>query len=570
MDTGGIGPTPSRGVFPLQSPDDGTALLTPRRLQQWTIGFLLLGVLARCVRYFLRFPLWEDECFLCANFIDRGYRGMLAPLHYHQVAPILFLWLELTVVKLFGYTEMTLRLVPFLAGIGSLVLFYRLARVSLTGVPRLFAVALFSITYGMIRYSAEAKPYGIDLFVSLVLVNLMVNWLRRPESNRWLWVLVASIPVALGLSYGAVMLGGGLSVTMAWFIWRQRRWQCVVPWLTFSVALLGTFLAVYFLCIRVQAAHELGKMRDFWGEHFPPLISLREFAWWLLYVHTGDILAYPGGGTPFQSSAATVCWLAGLAALARRRFGTMLVLCLAPQGVTFVAALLKRYPYGGHIRLSLYLAPFMCMVIGYGAAALLAWLARRGRNATAVATGFLAVLVVVGAVCILRDLAGPYKNVSDQRARGFAQWFWFSESQKSEVACLTSDLGVILSPDQFSELNFSAQYLCNQRIYSPRHAARRPVAWDQVSAGHPLVCVFFRSALMRFDDAKYQAWLHDMLRKYDLVGRDSLPSLRSTKSGVVCDFDSIEVFRFVPRASPRPGSTFLSQGPGPKPAAQAP
>ena len=51
------------------------------------------------------------------------------------------------------------------------------------------------------------------------------------------------------------------------------------------------------------------------------------------------------------------------------------VLCLAPQALTFVLALMKRYPYGGAVRLNLYLAPYMCLTIGYGAAALLAWLA---------------------------------------------------------------------------------------------------------------------------------------------------------------------------------------------------
>ena len=186
METADVASLTPRPLFPLPEPAAGHDLFSPRRLRQWTFGFLLLGVLARCVRYFLRFPLWEDECFLCANFIDRDYRGMLDPLHYHQVAPILFLWLELTVVKLFGYTEMTLRLIPFLAGIASLALFYRLACVCLTGVPRLLAVALFSVTYGTIRYSAEAKPYGIDLFVSLVLVNFFINWLRAPARKRGL------------------------------------------------------------------------------------------------------------------------------------------------------------------------------------------------------------------------------------------------------------------------------------------------------------------------------------------------------------------------------------------------
>jgi hypothetical protein len=556
METADVTPSPPATLFPLRGPAFVDFLLTPRRVSQLTLAFLLLGLLARCVRYFLRFPLWEDECFLCANFLDRDYGGMLQPLHFHQVSPILFLWLQLTVIKLLGYTEMTLRLVPFVAGIGSMLLFYRLARVCLTGVPRLLAVALFSVTYGMIRYSAEAKPYGIDLFVSLVLVNFLVNWLLRAESNRWLWALAACIPVAVGLSYGAVMLGGGLCLTMAWLIWRQRRWGSVAPWLTFSLALLGSFLALYFLCIRVQAAVELGAMRDFWDEHFPPLNSFRSFAWWLLYVHAGDILAYPGGGTPFQSSAATVCWIAGLVALARRRGGTFVVLCLAPQAVTFAAALMRRYPYGGHIRLNLYLAPFMCMVIGYGAAVLVSFFAKR--QAAQALSAFLVVLAGVATVCIGRDLAGPYKNVSDLRARGFAQWFWFNMSQESEVACLTSDLHVILSEKQFIELNYSAQYLCNQRIYSPRHAAGKAVDWDRISATHPLSCVLFRSSFIPFDQAKYLAWQRDMQVKYDLVSRDSFPVIRQTKMGRVCDVDAVEILRFVPKQSPVPAGSLAA------------
>src|SRR5947207_15964900 len=110
-----ITPSPAATLFPLTSPRGADGILSPRRLDQWTLAFLLLGLLARCVRYFLRFPLWEDECFMCANFLDRDYRGLLEPLHYHQVSPILFLWMQLTVIKLFGYPEMTLRLVPFLA-----------------------------------------------------------------------------------------------------------------------------------------------------------------------------------------------------------------------------------------------------------------------------------------------------------------------------------------------------------------------------------------------------------------------------------------------------------------------
>src|SRR5262249_37280749 len=159
------------------------------------------------------------------------------------------------------------------------------------------------------------------------------------------------------------------SVTVAWVIWRRGLRSAVVPWLTFSAVLLGSFLVLYFVCIRVQAAVELDAMQDFWDEHFPPLPGFGSFAYWVLPVHPCDVMAYPGGRSPPQSTASTIFWVAGLVALSRRRFGTVLMLFLAPQALTFLAALMKRYPYGGHIRLNLYLAPFMCMTMGYGMAA---------------------------------------------------------------------------------------------------------------------------------------------------------------------------------------------------------
>src|SRR5262249_12869893 len=207
--------------------------------------------------------------------------------------------------------------------------------------------------------------------------------------------------------------------TIAWVIWRQRRWASVAPWLMYSVALLASFVTLYFLCIRPQAARELDQMHIFWDEHFPPFEhGFAAFAKWFVYVHCADIMAYPAGGAPYQSTLSTICWLTGLLALARKRSWTVLILCLAPQTVTFVAAAMKRYPYGGHVRLNLYLAPFMCMVIGYGAATMLAWAARRRWDAALSLNGFLGVLALVGVVCMGRDLATPYKNISDQRARG--------------------------------------------------------------------------------------------------------------------------------------------------------
>ncbi len=146
-------------------------------------AFLLLGLAARCVRYLVCFPLWEDECFLVCNLIDRSYLQLLEPLDYHQVCPVLFLWAEATAVRLLGFNEYALRLLPLLVSIASLFLFRRVAAQLLRGWALVFAVGWFAVSYPMIRYAAEAKPYGTDLFLGLVQVAMIVEWRQRPSGR---------------------------------------------------------------------------------------------------------------------------------------------------------------------------------------------------------------------------------------------------------------------------------------------------------------------------------------------------------------------------------------------------
>src|ERR1700685_2927195 len=149
-----------------------TASINAATVGRWLGWFVLLGLLARIIRYAVCFPLWDDESFLCANFISRGFLDLLKPLDYHQVAPLVFLWIEAAATRIFGYSELALRLFPFVCGLISVVLFRRFASRLLSGFDLLLAVAIFAVSYPGIRYSAEAKPYGSDLLVSLVILWL--------------------------------------------------------------------------------------------------------------------------------------------------------------------------------------------------------------------------------------------------------------------------------------------------------------------------------------------------------------------------------------------------------------
>src|SRR5260370_1254665 len=99
-----------------RAPLGSVSACEPAWITRATLAFVGLGVLLRVVRYLLNYPLWCDETMLAANLLERGYLDMLLPLDYRQVCPVLFLFVELTAVKLLGFSELSLRLFPFVCG----------------------------------------------------------------------------------------------------------------------------------------------------------------------------------------------------------------------------------------------------------------------------------------------------------------------------------------------------------------------------------------------------------------------------------------------------------------------
>ena len=224
---------------------EGDPLIGPDLLRRVTWAFVGLGVVLRLVTYAMHFPLWGDEAFVAANFISRGYLDLLQPLDYGQICPLLFLWLELTAVKLFGFNEWSLRLVPTMCSVASLFLFAHVAGRLFHGVTRLLAVAIFAVAFYPIRHGAEVKPYITDLLTALALFARCDRMVASPRAD----------PLALGsralraggsgsLSHPAVFVAGGVSLGLSTTAWRLRRRGALLPFSLYNLALVATFLGL--------------------------------------------------------------------------------------------------------------------------------------------------------------------------------------------------------------------------------------------------------------------------------------------------------------------------------------
>ena len=138
----------------------------------WWWGLICLGVVVRIFQYLFNRSLWLDEAGLAVNIVNRSFLELFRPLDCQQAAPIGFLLVEKCLVQLFGNNEYVLRLFPFICGVASLFLFYKLTRDYIQTRTVLLPVGLLAISALQVRYSSEVKQYSTDMAVALLLYNI--------------------------------------------------------------------------------------------------------------------------------------------------------------------------------------------------------------------------------------------------------------------------------------------------------------------------------------------------------------------------------------------------------------
>ncbi len=177
------------------------------------VGVVLVGgALLRIRAYATNRSLWLDESFLALNLIRRGWSTILGQLDFNQGAAPGFLLLEKGAATI-GTSELTLRALPLLLGLATLVLIAPVARrvCSRTAIP--LACGLTAFSPSLIYYSSELKQYSGDVtaFLLLVWVGLRV---RDGVSRREAAVAAATGALAIVISQPAVFVAAGIGAVL--------------------------------------------------------------------------------------------------------------------------------------------------------------------------------------------------------------------------------------------------------------------------------------------------------------------------------------------------------------------
>ncbi len=330
------------------------------------VGVVLVGgALLRIRAYATNRSLWLDESFLALNLIRRGWSAMVGQLDFNQGAAPGFLLLEKGAATL-GRSELTLRALPLLLGLATLVLIVPVAsRVcSRTAVP--LACALTAFAPSLIYYSSELKQYSGDVtaFLLLVWVGLRV----RDGVTRRQAALAAALGVlAVVISQPAVFAAAGIGAVLLAAELVQRRRLCratltiVAVWAVASAAVLVHALHSSAGVLRSYAGSaSLGASGGGGGGTTSILHSIS-----VLPTSVAGDLGLPTTGLEIKLITYVVgaIGIAGLIALLRRRLWPTLLVAV-PIVVTMGASVFGHYPISG--RTVLFVVPAAAMFVAEG------------------------------------------------------------------------------------------------------------------------------------------------------------------------------------------------------------
>jgi hypothetical protein len=357
------------------------------------------GAVLRVVRYAANRSLWLDEVLLATNILTRSFRGLLAPLDNDQGAPVGFLILEKLAVTIVGGSEYGLRLVPLIAGLVSLPLFWFVARRLLDVRIALLATALFAVCEPLIYYSSEAKQYGVDVVVTLAIVLAALRVMEEPAQTARLVTFAIVGLVSVWFSHPAVFVLAGTGATIIIWEWLYGRRSDA-----FRLAAVAALWVVSFGLHYVLFMRALGKnnyLMEYWtarGGFMPWPPGPRSVTWFpraFWEVFRDRARAPVNLLLPEIAIFAFVLGVVGLFLKTRK----VLVFLAAPVALALLAAVVRKYPFSE--RLILFTTPLFLLVIAAGVGFVYDSVGQRGRL----------IAVLLAAALLLPSAANAAKNL---------------------------------------------------------------------------------------------------------------------------------------------------------------
>ncbi|PIU41754.1 MAG: hypothetical protein COS99_03800 [Candidatus Omnitrophica bacterium CG07_land_8_20_14_0_80_42_15] len=320
----------------------------------WVI--ICFGIFLRLRQYLFDRSLWFDELILVNYVIKNSFFEFFKPQVNTPTAPLGFLLLQKIVTQVFGSSDYALRIIPLLTGIGSIFVFYKIAKYYVGKIAAPIALALFVVSDRLIYYSSEAKQYSSDVLITLILYLSAIRFQKRYQkvSNVFLFALAGALSV--WLSHSAVFILASIGIFLFVSSIYEKNMQKFVKIMIISLFWLVSFTAFYFVSAKSLAGSK--DLLGYWDYAFMPGFDLSFInIEWLKKAFVGmfrDPLVL------FPLWFSIPAFFAGLGAVLYRSRNNFFILVM-PIFFVLIASSFHKYPFIE--RLLLFIVPVFLLFI---------------------------------------------------------------------------------------------------------------------------------------------------------------------------------------------------------------
>jgi len=290
---------------------------------------------------------------LALNIINKSFTDLVGRLDYAHMAPLSFLWALKFVNTVAGNSEFCFRLIPLMAGICSLTLYYFLACQIIKNRYGIIASTwLFAVAYNEILYSSQVKQYSLDVLAATVLIYTYCRIITKPLRPQAILLLTFVSVIAIFISYPAVFIIGGISIGLL-VNFRKIHLRFTI-FFTGMVSLF--FIIFYFLVMKKQSnPYMLAAHIDAFAPH--------TFDLWYLKAVLEPFDAMLGRIRYLQYLLLFIC-IIGLFNYVRRGSKSWGITLISPVILALIVSWLHKYPFTG--RFLLYTTPCLLLLFGHG------------------------------------------------------------------------------------------------------------------------------------------------------------------------------------------------------------
>lgn len=317
--------------------------------------FCLLGLIfafgiflrLRFLSYNISFS--NDESSLALNIYLKNILNFRT-LDYGQMAPPLFMMLIKIFTKVVGFSDLSLRAIPFLAGCLSVIAFYFLAKTVLKTFSTIIATFFFAINYTLIVHSVIFKPYSLDVLFTILclLFFLKLDITKNSPTKNLLYGLLLAITPWFSFEAIFVIAGGIINIVLKNI--RENKLKTLM--LTVPVLVSGLFFCyIFFMTNKL-----MGLMVSYWTKDLNAFVTINFIEFLQLFRHNIEFFFYPIGNT----LCLMILLLWGMIILFKETSKFLNISCIT-FSLVLVASILKLYPF--YERMILFLIPIFLLFI---------------------------------------------------------------------------------------------------------------------------------------------------------------------------------------------------------------